>query len=82
VHPRAQAGIDALAPATAGPAKLGLRGLQLAGGAPLVYVAAGQNEVGLWDLVDCRCHQVRALGLAAWARPGMGCCCCCCCCCC
>jgi hypothetical protein len=58
--PRSQSGIDALAPATAGPAKLGLRGLELAGGAPLVYVAAGQHEVGLWDLLDCKCHQVGA----------------------
>lgn len=67
-HPT-KAGIDALAPATASPARLGLREAQL-GGRPLVYVAAGQNEVGLWDLVDCKCHQVGGLlageGLVMW----------------
>ncbi len=34
-----------------------------AGGVPLVWVAAGQGEAGLWDVVGNRCRQVvRCLG--------------------
>lgn len=29
------------------------------GGGPLVYVAAGHNEVALWDAAAGRVHQVR-----------------------
>lgn len=62
-HPLA-APIAALAPALAPASRLGLsqRGLAPGGaaasGAPFVYVAAGHQEVGLWDLLDCQCHQV------------------------
>ena len=31
------------------------------GASPLVYVAAGGNEVGLWDIQEGKCHQVMIL---------------------
>ena len=33
-------------------------GYSVRGGVPLVYVSAGGNEVGLWDLEQGTCHQV------------------------
>lgn len=53
-HP-AGSPIEALSPAVAPAAALGLR---QAPAAPLLYVAAGQEEVGLWDIAQGRCHQV------------------------
>lgn len=54
--------IEALEPALAPPAQLGLspRGPAEAGSAspPLVYVAAGGDEIGLWDVAAGRCRQV------------------------
>ncbi|MEW5304984.1 MAG: hypothetical protein WDW36_007556 [Sanguina aurantia] len=74
-HPLA-APIAALAPALAPAPRLGLsaRGLAAGGaaasGAPFVYVAAGHQEVGLWDLLDCQCHQViRCLGPSEAEMP-------------
>ena len=34
------------------------------GACPLVYVAAGPHEVGLWDIEEGKCHQVGSLHLA------------------
>ena len=48
--------IEALAPALAPPTKLGLQESSLA--TPLVYVAAGPQEIGLWDVEQGKCHQV------------------------
>ena len=48
--------IDALAPALAPPTKLGLQESSLA--TPLVYVAAGPQEIGLYDVEQGKCHQV------------------------
>ena len=43
--------------------ELGIGHLGLTGGgrgsSPLVYIAAGANEVGLWDIQEGKCHQVR-----------------------
>ncbi|EIE24687.1 hypothetical protein COCSUDRAFT_258, partial [Coccomyxa subellipsoidea C-169] len=53
--------IDALAPALAPPTKLGLQESSLA--TPLVYVAAGPQEIGLYDVEQGKCHQVlRVIG--------------------
>lgn len=52
-HP-AGAPISALALAQAPAQRLGLAG----GAAPLAYVAAGEQEVGLWDVSEARCLQV------------------------
>ena len=53
--------IEALAPALAPPVRLGVQESSLA--APLVYAAAGPHEVGLWDVEQGRCHQVRSVRL-------------------
>lgn len=45
--------ISALALASAPPQRLGLGGAT----APLVYVAAGEQEVGLWDIGEAKCQQ-------------------------
>lgn len=57
-----------MAVATAAPSRLGLAiggggGGSSPGppqGSPLVYVAAGHGEVGLWDVASGSCLQVRA----------------------
>lgn len=54
--------IHALATAAAGPRQLGLPRLGVTG--PLVYAAAGFNEIGLWDVQYGRCHQVSCAGSA------------------
>jgi phosphoinositide-3-kinase regulatory subunit 4 len=48
--------IEALAPAVAPAARLGLQESSLT--TPLMYVAAGPQEVGLWDIEQGKCHQV------------------------
>lgn len=69
-HPL-QRGVDALALATSPPGRLGVQlgasGARLRPGTGLVYIAAGQQEVGLWDLEQGACHQVGHQGLV-----GMG----------
>jgi hypothetical protein len=52
-------GIQAMTAAVAAPPRLGLAGGLPHAGVPLLYIAAGQQEVGLWDVLDGRCHQVR-----------------------
>ncbi|EFN54741.1 hypothetical protein CHLNCDRAFT_134632 [Chlorella variabilis] len=59
-HP-AGAPITALAQASAPLHRLGLS----AAAGPLVYVAAGEQEVGLWDIADAKCRQVLRV-----LRPG------------
>ncbi|KAL4452504.1 hypothetical protein ABPG75_008166 [Micractinium tetrahymenae] len=60
------AGISALALAAAPPQRLGLGlGAAGAGGGPLLYVAAGDQEVGLWDIAEAKCQQVLRV-----LRPG------------
>ena len=49
--------VNALAPAVAPVGNLGLRGGGR-GSSPLVYIAAGSHEVGLWDVEEGKCHQV------------------------
>ena len=56
-HPSGQP-VEALAPAVAPVGHLGLRGGGK-GSSPLVYIAAGAHEVGLWDIEEGKCHQVR-----------------------
>ncbi len=55
--------IDGLALAIAPPARLGLGYVHTSTrgwtSGPMVYVAAGRNEVGLWDVAAMKCHQVR-----------------------
>lgn len=58
VHPT-RAPIEAMAPALAPPQALGLK---QAPAAPVLYVAAGAEEVGLWDIGQGRCCQVCAVG--------------------
>jgi len=49
-----------MAAATAVPSRLGLSSaVPPTPGAPLVYVAAGHGEVGLWDIATGTCLQVR-----------------------
>ena len=55
-HPLGQP-VEALAPAVAPLGHLGLRGGGR-GSCPLVYIAAGGHEVGLWDVEEGKCHQV------------------------
>ncbi len=55
-HPLGQP-VEALAPAVAPVGHLGLRGGGR-GSSPLVYIAAGRHEVGLWDVEEGKCHQV------------------------
>ncbi len=55
-HPLGQP-VEALAPAVAPVGHLGLRGGGR-GSSPLVYIAAGGHEVGLWDVEEGKCHQV------------------------
>lgn len=64
-HPTG-APVAALALAQAPPQRLGLA----AGGAPLAYVAAGEQEVGLWDVAEAKCLQVGRQGNKAWEREG------------
>jgi hypothetical protein len=53
-----------MAAAVAAPPRLGLATGSLPhAGVPLLYIAAGTQEVGLWDVLDGRCHQV---GRTAW----------------
>lgn len=58
--------IDAMSVATASAARLGLAlgggGPAATQGAPLVYIAAGHGEVGLWDIAAGNCLQVRSVG--------------------
>lgn len=50
-----------MAAAVAAPPRLGLASNSLPhAGVPLLYIAAGLQEVGLWDVLDGRCHQVRS----------------------
>ena len=56
-HPLGQP-VEALAPAVAPVGHLGLRGGGR-GSCPLVYIAAGGHEVGLWDVEEGKCHQVK-----------------------
>lgn len=58
VHCRQGFPIEALAPALAPPPRLGLQESSLT--MPLVYVAAGPHEIGLWDVEQGKCHQVPA----------------------
>lgn len=52
-------GIDAMSLALASPSRLGLSPSSLPHpGVPLLYIAAGLQEVGLWDILDGQCHQV------------------------
>lgn len=45
--------------AVAAPPRLGLQQGSLPHpGVPLLYMSAGMQEVGLWDVLDGRCHQV------------------------
>eukprot|EP00873_Tetraselmis_striata_P002336 jgi/Tetstr1/422600/TSEL_013406.t2 len=61
-HPLRQP-VEALAVAAAPRSALGLARIA-ASSAPLVYVAAGGDELGLWDLEHGRCHQVlRVVGV-------------------
>ena len=55
-HPLGQP-VEALAPAVAPVGHLGLSGGGR-GSSPLVYIAAGGHEVGLWDVEEGKCHQV------------------------
>jgi phosphoinositide-3-kinase regulatory subunit 4 len=51
--------IGALAVATAPPSRLGLAaGVDPVPGAALVYAAAGDGEISLWDMASCSCIQV------------------------
>ncbi|KAG2443160.1 hypothetical protein HYH02_009570 [Chlamydomonas schloesseri] len=60
--PPARTGAGAAAAAAAGAAG-GAGGGRGGSGCPLVWVAAGQGEAGLWDIVNGRCRQVlRCLG--------------------
>jgi hypothetical protein len=53
-------GIDAMSLAVAAPPRLGLaQGSLPHPGVPLLYMSAGLQEIGLWDVLDGRCHQVR-----------------------
>ena len=45
-----------MSPALCPPARLGLQESSLT--TPLVYVASGPHEVGLWDVEQSKCHQV------------------------
>ncbi len=48
-----------MAAAAASPPRLGLvTGSLPHAGVPLLYISAGLQEVGLWDVLDGRCHQV------------------------
>lgn len=60
--------IEAIAPALATPGRLGLRGLDGCS-TPLVYVAAGHGEVGLWDVIQQKCHQVRRTAVTSKSLP-------------
>ena len=63
--------IEALAPALAPPPRLGLQESSLS--MPLVYVAAGPHEIGLYDVEQGRCHQVMLLPPEAAHAPGGAC---------
>ena len=54
-HPL-KAPIQAMAQAAASPRRMGLPRLGVT--CPLLYVAAGPSEIGLWDVEHARCHQV------------------------
>ncbi|KAI3438322.1 hypothetical protein D9Q98_000756 [Chlorella vulgaris] len=65
--------ITALAAATAPPQRLGLGGAA----GPLVYVAAGEAEVGVWDIGDAKCKQAsggagKDCAVLRVLRPGSG----------
>lgn len=72
-HP-ARCSIDAMAAATAAPPRLGVvpdsGGPAPAPGAPLVYVAAGHGEIGLWDITRGSCLQVLRTLTAEEAEAG------------
>lgn len=52
--------------AVASPQRLGLsQGSLPHPGVPLLYMSAGLQEVGLWDVLDGCCHQV-GLGGTKW----------------
>ena len=61
--------IDGISVAAAPPSRLGLG--SGCGNGPLVYAAAGRNEVGLWDVATGTCHQVRGGG-RAWESSYFG----------
>eukprot|EP00879_Flechtneria_rotunda_P022840 GHRR01024135.1.p1 GENE.GHRR01024135.1~~GHRR01024135.1.p1 ORF type:complete len:413 (+),score=138.78 GHRR01024135.1:1164-2402(+) len=57
-HPH-RCSVDAMAPALAAAARLGLSSGSLPHpSAPLLYMAAGNQEVGVWDALNGQCHQV------------------------
>lgn len=56
-HPRGEA-IHALAYPLTSPQVAGVR--HYARAAPMLYVAAGQNEISCWDLDEFKCRQVQA----------------------
>lgn len=59
VHVRCRCSIDAMSLAVAAPPRLGLQQGSLPHpGVPLLYVSAGLQEVGLWDVLHGKCHQV------------------------
>lgn len=66
-HP-AGAPITALAQASAPLHRLGLS----AAAGPLVYVAAGEQEVGLWDIADAKCRQVHLCSNLVWVGHTRG----------
>lgn len=58
--------------AAAAPSRLGLSpGSLPRPGVPLVYVAAGLQEVGLWDVLDGQCHQVSPISCRHTAPLGL-----------
>jgi len=64
--------IDAMSLAAAAPSRLGLSpGSLPRPGVPLVYVAAGLQEVGLWDVLDGQCHQVSPISCRHAAPLGL-----------
>jgi len=60
--------IEAMSPALCPPARLGLQESSLT--TPLVYVASGPHEVGLWDMEQSKCHQVFARATRKYANCG------------
>jgi len=57
-----------MSPALCPPARLGLQESSLT--TPLVYVASGPHEVGLWDVEQSKCHQVLAQATQKCANFG------------
>mmetsp|Transcript_37691 Transcript_37691/g.106488 ORF Transcript_37691/g.106488 Transcript_37691/m.106488 type:complete len:308 (+) Transcript_37691:281-1204(+) len=59
-HPLKQP-VEAISLVVAPHTALGLQTIGLSSRAPLVYLAAGGDEIGLWDLEQGRCHQVLSM---------------------